>query len=360
MNYLKISEAIVRQISEVAGVNDPQTKIDPPGFLEMLLDNSPTIIPEYIVRNGLCREVRLQYMPRACENVRDCHECGGELPQWRESGTEPMHCKEIGIMLNDDIMCQLEEAANRPVSMGRPAVSAPSILWDLVRQNLNGLLKEIDKDLLNMQSAKWGMNVAYGDVGPANLTFGNTMSLDNGIIRLKSDARVNGFDGMFTVVGNGVIVDFAEMNRMRTGTDPYGYGRASFETGFRTYDDLYSEGQWGVNHFGVFAENTIGLLQWYHNDGYNGKLFGDTVRFVLPVPIGNGYVVNFDAYLKTAGCPNYTTTLILGKTYGLWNMPDDVYDTCDRLSGVNGSLHYVGDYKGCFDVCGIPAPVPTP
>ena len=361
MNYMKITEALTRQISEIAGVNDPQTKIDPPGFLEFLIDNSPNIRPEAIVMNGKCQEMRIQYMPRGCEESRECHSCDGDIPEWKDSGLEPMKCREIAIKLNDDLMCQLETAANRPVSMGTPPTSAPSLIWEMVRNKLNGLLRDIDNDLLEMQAAKWGKNVVAGTVGPQTVTFGNTMSLNNGITQLKREARLNVFDGRIGVVGNGYALDFFEMNRARTGQDMYGYNGAAFNTGFNPYYDLYSANSWGENHFGVFAEGTIGFLEWFHNGGYNGKLMGDTYRFILPIPIGNGYTVNFDAYLRTIGCPDYATILVLGKTYGLWNMPDDVFDECDRLHGVNGSLHYVAEYSDCFNVCtSSPAPAPTP
>jgi hypothetical protein len=61
-----VAEAIIRQISDVTGINTPQYKITPPGLLALLLNNpSPiSIVNLAQIQAGHDREIKLRYMRR--------------------------------------------------------------------------------------------------------------------------------------------------------------------------------------------------------------------------------------------------------------------------------------------------------
>jgi hypothetical protein len=87
---------------------------------------------------------------------------------------------------------------------------------------------------------------------------------------------------------------------------------------------------------------------------------GGSLFFTLPVPVQLANVkfstLVFDAQMKYNDCPTEDAgrgyVLQLSKYYGLWNAPSDMFRASvtdgeittpgDRLSGFNGSLHYIG------------------
>jgi hypothetical protein len=113
---------------------------------------------------------------------------------------------------------------------------------------------------------------------------------------------------------------------------------------------------WGANHFGAFARGLSAFVDFNKNVGNYKGLKGGSMFFTMPIPVllAGGVLssLTLDAQLKYEDCPLYDEQgvkvadrgwkLILSKSYGLWNAPNDMFATGDRLAGFNGSLHYIG------------------
>jgi hypothetical protein len=366
MNLVGIVNSILVNIETIAGINDPQMKITPTGFLQMLLENSPAIeVAEQ--RRGMKREIEVRYMQRGTESdVSETDDCvTNVVPAWRSSIIPSTRFAKIGIQLDDSLVRQLEaDAANR-VAAGTPPADVYNVLYQTIMLKINGLIQKINADLLTAQATAWGINAAYQNTDAQTIDFGGKMKLDNGIIRLISDAQKNEIAGQIQIVGNGVVNDFQIMNNLKSGVDSQGYGRASFNV----YNDMRSASIWGANHFGVFAPGLTGFVGW---DKYSGTFGGDKLTslfFQLPLPLNARTdlpLMTFDAQLKYIDCPDPDAevergwALFISKNYALWNAPSDMFANSDRLKGFNGSLHYVAqEAPDCVTVCAS-EPEPEP
>ena len=349
MQFTGIVPYMVKSIGAIAGSNDPQTKITSPGFLKMLLDYSPNIqYPE--VQDGECRDLRVRYMPRGTDNVISAPVCDATLtPTWKEQVIPTLEYKGVAIQIPFNLLCKLEREAMQPEMVGNPAADGWRMLWAFMRSNINDLLTTIDKSLLSAQATKWGANVAYDPIVTTAQTikFSQTQGMTDGIVKLITDAQTNEISGIFPIVGNGVVNNFQVWNGMKSGNDMLGFGRQDFSI----YNDVHSTGIWGANHFGMFEPGTVGLI---HVNKYGDKIkgsFGDGYFFKFPIQIDGGQTVWFDGYMKQESCPEPIVHLVVSLNYALWNMPNDVFNATDRLSGYNGSLHYIGENEDCIRTC---------
>lgn len=127
----------------------------------------------------------------------------------------------------------------------------------------------------------------------------------------------------------------------------------------KIWNDAYSRSAWGANQFGVFAENSLGLIEVDRYVGSFAGLKGGSAFFTMPIPIAVSGVadelgsINIDCQMKYVDCPtevsdgaggtkkiNRGWVLYISKSFGLFNMPTDMYKSSDRLSGNNGTLRY--------------------
>lgn len=360
MNLIGIPQALLANISKIASVNDPQYKVTPPGFLRMLLENPTTAQLTNLkqIQNGHEHELRIRYMQRggAGKNVTDRDDCETPItPLWKESTFGRPFFTKMGFHIYDDEMRKLEDMASRPVNAGSPAEPIALVLYELVLTRLNDFIRDMDMKLLSAMATEWGVNVVSGSKNPQIITFGNSPSMNDGIVKLRMDYRANEMNGTPLYVGNGAIEAFDEYQSLKTGVDLNGFtGR-----GFRFYGDEYSTEIWGANHFGMFSPGSIGLVNFNRYVGaYAGEKGGSVFfRFPIPIQLANGSLsaLVLDAQLKYDDCPifdeegNKTADrgwrLILSKSYGLFVAPDDMYETGDRLEGVNGTFHYIGNIQ---------------
>jgi hypothetical protein len=361
MNLIGIVQGLLLNILAIAGLNDPQLKVTPTGFLQMLLENGANTMINNLegLRSGQDRVVKIRYMKRGLESdVTDRDDCETTItPTWSESVvTRPLTSK-IGISIPDNLMRSLQTEATAAVSANAGDVEAKfsRVLYETVLVKMNGLIQKINANLLSTQSTAWGVNAAYGDDSPHAINFGKALAMDDGIVKLLLDAQTNEINGKLLLVGNGAVMAYQIMNGLKSGIDQHGVGQVDFTV----YNDMRSASIWGINHFGAFAPGLIAFVDWNKNVGsYSGEK-GGSVFFKLPIPLtlANGVLsaLELDAQLSYKTCPEYDQygaliadrgyQLTLSKHYGLWNAPGDMFDTTDRLYGFNGSLHYIGAPK---------------
>jgi hypothetical protein len=357
MNLVGIVNALLLNIASIAGINDPQLKITPPGFLNMLLENNrfASVANLEALRKGNDRVIKVRYMKRGTESdVESLDDCNTPIEAlWNETDVTHSLFSKIGIFIPDDLSRKLEEGANDPVNIGASVdIGLARVLYQTLLVKINGIVQKINSNLLSAQATSWGENAAYGDDDPHTISFGKELKMDDGIVKLLLDAQANEIEGKLLLVGNGVVNAYQVLNSMKQGLDKFGYGQQDFAV----YNDPKSASVWGVNHFGAFAQGLISFVDWNKNvKGWDGPK-GDSVFFTLPVPIvlANGTLSTlvFDCQLKYETCPIFNEQnvkvadrgykLIVSKSYGLFNAPDDMFANNDPLHGFNGALHYIG------------------
>jgi hypothetical protein len=366
-----VAEAIIRQISDVTGINTPQYKVTLPGLLQLLLNNpAPVSITNLAgILAGHDRDIKLRYLRRGTPSeASDDEGCdAGNTAAYQEiTVTHPLY-KKISLYISNAELQKYYDDATDTVRLGTTTVMAE--MYSRLVTKLNGLIGAIDISLLNAMSTRWGVNAATGLATPTAVSFStvNNVTLTDGIVKIIDQAAQNEIDGTLLMVGNGAANTFQIASLLQTAANSQGYD-ASRWAGFKWYNDYYSASAWGANHFGVIAQGAAGFVDWNKNEGYSAGSQGNSYFFTLPVPVmlANGTLTNlvFDMQLKAIDCPTEidgTTrdrgyVLYVGKHFGLFTTPTDAYTPTvpesapgandgvpgDRLEGSNGLLHYVG------------------
>ena len=357
MNLIGFVNALLINIGIIAGLNDPQYKVTPVGFLNMLMENPATTQISNLsqLQQGFDREIKVRYLQRGLESsVTDKDDC--ETPVgavWKETAIGTPSYSKIGLFIPDSDFRKYQEEATRTVSVGNPSAPLMLGLYNLMLTQIQAMLQKIDNNLVSAQATKFGTNVVTGANTATAVNFSTTISQTDGIIKILSDFAANEMAGNPILVGNGAVNNWQMSQNVKVGVDDGGFGASKL----KYYNDFKTATLWGANHFGVFAPGTVGLVDYNKNVGAFAGEKGGSIFFTIPIPVqlANGTLTTFklDAQLKYEDCPVYDATsgdkvadrgwkLILSKYYGLFNLPNDTFATGDRLAGVNGSLRYVG------------------
>jgi hypothetical protein len=357
-SFIGVVQALLMSISLLAGQNDPQYKVTPVGFLQMLLENdsSANIANLDRLKSGLDREIKIRYMQRGVESdVQDMDDCDTPIkPTWQESSIgQPLYSK-IGISITDDEMRKYQEAASQTIAIGSPSAAVMAGLYETILVKMNGLIQKINGNLLSAQATRWGVNVAYGDNASHALNFSNTPTMNDGIVKLILDYQQNEAVGAPQIVGNGVVTAYDVLQGLKKNYDQSGFG----SNPLNVYNDFASASKWGANSFGVFVPGLTKFVDYNKNVGSFAGAKGGSLFFTLPIPVklADGKLTSLvlDCQLKYYDCPIFDEDtgdktadrgygITLGKYYGLWNAPDDMFQDSDRLKGFNGSLRYTGN-----------------
>lgn len=355
MNLQGFVQALLMNIALIAGLDNPQYKITPVGFLQMLLENPTTakISNAKEILSGAERELKIRYAQRGLESeVSDTDDCQTPIGLSYEESTigRPLFSK-LGIFISDNDMRKYQDDAQKTLAQGTPSAPLMVPLYEALLVKINGIVQKMNANLLSTQATKWGKNAVTSANTPVTVNFGNSISMTDGVVKLFTDYQFNEGVEAPLIVGNGVIHNYNIAQGLKTAADQFGYG--SNQT-FKFYNDYKSVTAWGSNHFGVFTPGLVGLVDFNKNVGPYAGEKGGSYFFTLPVPVqlANGQLtaLKFDCQLKYQDCPvtvGENTTprgwhLIVSKSYGLFNAPNDMYAKGDRLEGVNGSLHYIG------------------
>lgn len=354
MDLKGIANAFLHNISAIAGLNDPQTKITPVGFLKMLLENPATVNITNLgdLQAGKNVPIKVRALTRGlASDAVDTDDCDTTITAaWVESEITHPRFKKIGIYISDDQMRTFEDDARSFVSTGTPNVQVWKALYEIVVAKVNGLIQAVDTDLVTLQNSKWGVNSVTANSNAQTINLSANLTDDDGYVKLLTDAEQNEVNGKLFIVGNGHIRNFDILNKLKTAADSNGFGAVDY----MVYPDNKTVAGWGANHFGVFAEGQVGFVNWNKNVGAFAGEKGGSMFFTLPVPVqlANGELSSmvFDAQLKYEDCPVWAEgvkvadrgyVLLLSKPYGLYNAPATMFAAGDPLAGVTGAFHYI-------------------
>lgn len=357
--------ALLLQQQQVFNGASPVAKLTPPGYLEMLLANTtPNIVSSSMYDgSGHVREVVIKYrsrIPTGQSGTDD--DCSIQAkPVYKEQTIPALSFRKYGVFLDYNTIAQYEKEASTSINIGKPAPAQGIIneIYKAIIEAANGLLGDVDIDLLTAQAAAFGKNQTTGVATAKTINFPlstATNPLTAGMTMLMTDIMANEIRANnFVIVGDGLInAAYVQMrfNTQNTNVQNYPSSVPQF------YYDPYATGVLGANHFGAFERNAAQLINVNKFDGFIGGDKMSTFLFTLQLPLVDSLggtqlqTFKFDAQLRHIDCPEEVEiggdpvsvdrgwVLDIMANYGQFNIPSDAYDAADRLTGNNGTLRY--------------------
>jgi len=357
MTITGIANALLVNISQIAGINDPQYKISPVGALKMVLENNAVKDVTNLagLQAGQDKVIKVRAMQRGLESaVSEVDDCETSItPAFIEHEVTKTLFSKIGIFLSDPLLRTFEaQAAANAVTVAAGGAAIPTVLYELILTNAQALLQSIDRKVVTAINAGWGVNAVTGDAAAQTINLASTPTSDDGMVKVMLDADANEVTGELMILGSGIVRGFEALDKLKTGTDEGGFGAL----GLRVYNDPKTASIFGANQFAVIQKGSVGFVDWQKYAGTYGGMKGSSLFFTIPVPamLANGELTTivFDAQLKYQDCPIIDTDnvtvlaprgwiLELSKSFGVYVAPATMYAVGDPLRGVNGIFRYV-------------------
>lgn len=351
----------------------PQYKLTPAGFLDyMLSQNKPRVLSASVDDGtGYIRDVKIRSKKRFATGLSsttdDCQP--QSTSPYYEQVLPSLAFRKQSIWFDWNIIETFTTDALATQSAGTPATQVMTEVMDGIMSAINGLIGDINIDLLTSQASSFGKNVATGNNAVSSINFPlNTTNnpLNSGITEVMSQAMRNEvmLNGA-SIVGSGKINNFY-LQQFAKGLDQSGLNTNSF-TLPKFFYDPYADGAWNPNEFGLFEKDAVQFLNICKFRGPKTKRWGNsefgTIKFPIIDSLGGGgglRELEFDFQAKEVDCPQ--TGVILGNdvAYGgantidtgrglqfdimCWfapvNVPSTAYMSTDPLYQVNGTFRY--------------------
>lgn len=364
-------EAILLHQKFIASQNYGGLKRTNNGFLTMLYNQTDRPFAE-AYQNGHRRDIRVKYKQRVTEaQVQTSANCGVDVvPAYKETTAAVDQFVQIALHVTDDKIRQYCVDASQMVSADGQSLSGVSPFmaehYDSMLHALNGLYNKMETVLTTSMSTKFGQNVRAGAKTAQTVNFnvnGTTQNFGEGITRVFTDYQINENCGLPMIVGNGFIHGFAnQLGANAIGLNQYGVDGASIadKLGWSFFPSQKTATTWGANRFGVFAPNSVHILEDIRNTGSFMMDLGTVKKFTIvdpnnvcwspvgPVPVRWDVNMEYNT-CDTSVSGGYAGSTTVGagwkitifKNYGLFTPPTDSFDGADALSGDNGTLYYV-------------------
>lgn len=360
-----IRQAIL--VAQQAAFRDasPMSKLTPAGYLDSLLNNtSPKLIGDIVDDgSGYIKDVNVRYRKRAAtgESVTsdDCS-IQGE-PVFYTQTIPSLSFRKKSLYFDWDYIETFQEDALKAMNVGTPATAIMEEAYYAIINECNGLIGDINNDLLTAQVAAFGTNIESGNNAARTVNFElttTTNDLTEGITKLLNDAMQNEFRlNNAYIVGAGLVNQYYLQQAFK-GLDGNGVNTAA-ATMPKMYYDPYTTAKWGTNQFGLFEKDAVSFLNVCKFRGTKTKRLGTSQFFTMTLPLtdslgGTGYrTLEFDVQIKEVDCPNASMTIYgestaVGRGYSMdimchfaqVNIPSTAYKATDRLTGNNGTLRY--------------------
>lgn len=350
---------------EVWRTASPMNKLTPVGFLDFLLNQTrPRVISAVIDdRSGYIRDLKVRFKKRMglgkTVTVDDCSIQG--LPGYFEATIPSTLFRKYAVFFEWKTIEKFTEDALKMTNL--PASTPPTAVMqeviDTFRMALNGILGDINGDLLALQAANFGKNVASGASTARTVNFPlsiTTRNLNEGLTMLLADAMANEVKpdlGNSAIVGSGLINNFLLLQ---------GYDPKNVPNLPRFFYDPYAATAWGTNQFGLFDKDAVQFINVCRFRGaaksgrFGNSNFG-TMKWPVMDSLGNTGVsdLEFDFQAREIDCP--TDDMVIGTadpaaygrgvvfdlmcSYTMVNLPSTSYETTDRLYLTNGTYRYV-------------------
>jgi hypothetical protein len=343
----------------------PLGKITPPGFLQALLGQTkPNVIStSKDDGSGYLRDVKIRYRKRVpAGQTSTTDDCSIQAkPAYVDITVPSTLFRKYSIFLEDADVASFEKDALALQTIGTPASGIVKEMMEAIMEAANGVLADINTDLLALQVATFGKNVVSGSNAARTINFPlstATNPLNEGMTMVMSDAMLNEvrLDGPF-IVGSGLVNNYYLNQAATKGTNDAGLFTPNLALP-KFYFDPYASASWGANQFGLFEKDSIQFLNICRFRGPKAGMRGasefGTIILPLSDSLGNAIgSLEFDWQKRIIDCPTEVTigagdpqtvgrgTVIdLMCSYNMLNIPGDSYAADDRLFGNNGTFRY--------------------
>jgi len=343
---------------------NPENRLTPRGYLNYLLNNNtPRVISNTIDdKSGYIRDVKISFQKRmGLGKTVTTDDCSIQArPAFFDRTIPSTLFRKLGLFFEWKVIERFTEDAlamrNLPNSV--PPTQQMQIVIDSFKSALNGILGDINDDLLTIQAANFGKNSVTGLNTAKAINFPlstTTNDLSVGFTMLMADAMANEIDPTLSgasFVGSGLINNFYLQQTYKPAIVP---NIPNF------YYDPRAQVKWGANQIGIFEKDAVQFVNICRFRGaaksgrFGTSQFG-TMRWPVKDAFGNTGLsdLEFDFQAREIDCP--TPDMIIGGgtpeavgrgvvfdlmcSYTQVNIPADAYDATDSLTGVNGTLRY--------------------
>ena len=352
---------LLHHIKQIAGVSTPQYKIETPGFLNLLLSQSKPTELRLNSDNGHKKTVQVKSKQRATKDMTDTTKsCDNTLvPIWQEQTVSLDVTRQIAFHIPDETIAQYMDDASRTVAIGQPATPIMNEFFENIMTHTGALMEAINDDLLTIAAANIGVNRVTGSNATQTININKDATinpLNDGIVKMLSDYKVNGGVGRPQIVGAGLMLNL-ELQKMALGQAQSGLNIANLMN-YDFYYDQETQNALGTNQVVMYEPNAVQLVEYFEYTGFKAgvKPGGSTFGVItLPVMV-NGIIkpVSFDFQLRYNDCATeftdayYGTSLTLDKGYnlilskqcGLFTIGSQAYRGTDVLNGNRGSYRF--------------------
>jgi len=354
---------LLKHIAETVGnPATPQYKIEPVGFLNLLLSQKR---PEFLRLNtagGHRNTVQIKYKQRFNKSHTDTSKsCDVTLQSaYNEAAVELSSTRQFAIHIEDETIANYMDEASKTVAIGQPASQIMNELLEDIMLGASAICEGVNDDLLTTAEAAIGVNRVNGlaTAKALNIPLNTTnLPLNAGLTEIISDYKINGFSGRPQIVGSGLMYNFM-LQQASKSFDQSGFDTKVQAGGVDFYHDLAAASIVGSNEVIVYEKDAVQLVEYLEYTGFKAGYpgMGDSIFGTLTLPIAGSenMPVKFDWQLKYNSCQTTMTdaysggelvlekgyNFILTKRSGLFVIPSDAYRAGDVLEGNRGSLRY--------------------
>lgn len=365
-----LANALLLTSKEVFKGAAPVSKVTTPGFLQFLLDNNkPDILSNGVDDgSGYIRDVKIRYRQRGVPGKSITEDnCTVQVrPAYLSYDVPSTSFRALGIAFEDDEIAKFERDALAPTRVGMTTLMKD--IYEAIIEQAHGLLMDIDKDLLTLQAANFGVNQTTGNANAKTINFdkdADQNDLTTGMTGLMADAMANEFRiDNSAIVGSGLINNYYLQHLANAkGLNAAGLNTANLALP-KFYYDPYAATHFGTNQFGLFEKDAVQFINVARFRGLKAGVRGNSTFFTLRLPItdslGQGSLAGFefDVQITYRDCPgelqigtydSYSNppvqlgrgwNVILMSSYQIVHIPSNSYASGDRLYQNNGTLRY--------------------
>lgn len=351
---------LLGRLSEITGMNTPETKITPTGFLKSVLDNNPTFAGVKLnTASGHDRTVKVRYQKRLTDaEIATSDTCDMEIrPEWFDVTLSAPSVAKIGLHISNEDMAAYVEDSTASRSIGGVSMFEEHLRAMII--SVNGLVSKMNKTLIN--GVTYGTNIISGNSTAVSVNFAQSTTtnvLDSGMAKIIDEAMQHEMYGDLLIYGSGNFNKWA-IQQGYAGLAATGLDQAKV-AGFKWYYDPYAASATGLgaNKIGVYSKGSLGFVDVDKYVGFQSGKLGNSTFFQITLPVetaqndGTAQMMTFNCQLKEIDCPTefssgYSTFtadrgygLYISKQYGLFQIPSTAYQANDRLYGSNGVLRY--------------------
>jgi hypothetical protein len=362
-----VCPAILVGLEEVLKDGAPYQLFTQVGLLQSLFDpmnrQPNTVVQGVGAENGHPKTVRIKHKQRATPtDTTTTKDCATGTPKTYKEETftvnsyrqHTINVKESDVRLLCDSASKLVHPEGADFRTWEGNAYSLQLMSEIVMEmamDFDSLRQAINSDLHTALTLQYGKYQGGAGINTYNMYRANTATalqegapVFSGFNRLKQDMARVGFSGQPIVVGEGALdlsISSLQYGCCNLNGIDFGKMAGANPAGFKYYKD-FTIGADSVGDGNGFAMYMPGAMQFASYNEYVGPGFnrpiGTVERGTIPDPAVPGLV--YDMRIIPNACSGNSVVesydIIIGLHFDLYVSPTNMFQTADRLNGVNG------------------------